>query len=147
MNNKIPCGGFEFDDSLEIRDGKLSAKPVLDALSGGLIVTLTKDETHIPFTSASRAYTADKTIDEINDAIDSGKNIILFAKYIDDKGNKLDGVYHLAGFYNGALGFINVKMVPEEIVAGTSPMLGYDAIILTNNGVWVGSYTNLRSSP
>lgn len=31
--SKIPCGGFEFDDSLEIRDGKLSAKSALNKLS------------------------------------------------------------------------------------------------------------------
>lgn len=141
MSNKIPCGGFEFDDSLEIRDGKLSAK----SASGGLVVTLTKDETHMPFTSASRAYTADKTIDEIYDAIYSGKNVILFAKYIDERGDELGGFYHLAGNYNGELGFIDVKISSEGIVAGTSPIVGYDVIIL-NNEFWVGSYTKLRSS-
>ena len=31
--SKIPCGGFEFDDSLEIRDGKLSARSALDKFS------------------------------------------------------------------------------------------------------------------
>ena len=146
MNNKIPCGGFEFDDSLEIRDGKLSAKSALDALSSGLVINLTKDETHMPFTSASRVYTADKTVDEVYEAIYSGKYVILHAKYIDDKGKELNGFYHLAGFYNGTFGFIDVKMTQEAIVAGAAPIIGYDVIILTNNGVWVGSYTNLRSS-
>ena len=146
MSNKIPCGGFEFDDSLELRDGKLSAKSALDALSGGLIVTLTKDETHKPFTSALRFYTADKTVDEVREAIVSGKYVILHAKYIDDKGTELDGFYHLAGHYNGQLGFINVKMSGEAVIAGAAPIIGYDVIILSGNGNWAGSYTNLRSS-
>ena len=64
--NIVPCGGFEFDDSLEIRDGKLSAKPVLD-VNGDFIVTFTFDD--------RKNIISDKTFDEIFEAYKAGKKV------------------------------------------------------------------------
>ena len=122
-------------------------KSALDALSGVLIVILTKDETNMEFTSSKREYTADRTLDEIYDAINSGKNIILFANYIDAGGDELSGIYHLAGFFNGQISFIDVKATVENIVVNGKAIIGYDTIILARSGYWVGSYTDLLQSP
>ena len=55
MNNKIPCGGFYLSNTLVVdENGKLGVN--VDALGGGLIVNLTKDETSIEFTSSKRAF-------------------------------------------------------------------------------------------
>lgn len=59
-NRKVPCGGFELDESLEIRDGKLSARSALDSLSyndlkdkpfwtGDAVDTVLLDETELTF--------------------------------------------------------------------------------------------------
>ena len=145
MINKIPCGGFYLSDTLGVdENGKLGVN--VDVLSGGLIVNLTKDETKGEFTSSKRAYTADKTPDEIYNTIFSGKNIILRANYIDAGGHELQGVYHLAGFYNGQISFICVTATAEAIAAFGKVIIGYDTIILSNSGYWIGSYTDLHNS-
>lgn len=122
-------------------------KSALGALSGGLIVNLTKDETNMGFTSSKREYTANRTLDEIYAAINSGKNIILFANYIDAGGDELSGIYHLAGVFNGQISFIDVKAKVENIVVNGKAIIGYDTIVLSNSGHWVGSYTDLLQSP
>ena len=145
MNNKIPCGGFYLDDTLGVdENGKLGVN--VDALGGGLIVNLTKDETSMEFTSSKRAYTADKTVDEVNAALSSGRNVCLLANYIDATGTKLFGIYHFAGMYNGEVAFINVEMTHEMTLVGKPPILGYDTILRNRAGFWFGTYTNLRNS-
>lgn len=42
MSNKIPCGGFELGDSLEVKDGKLGIAP-------GSVATSWNDLTDKPF--------------------------------------------------------------------------------------------------
>ena len=121
-------------------------KSALDSLSGGLIVNLTKDETNMEFTSSKRAYTADRTPDDIYNTIFSGKNIILLANYIEPGGHELQGVYHLAGFYNGQISFICVMATGEGAIAIGKAVVGYDTIIFSSSGHWTGSYTNLQNS-
>ena len=145
MNNKIPCGGFYLSDTLGVdENGKLGVN--VDALSGGLIVNLTKDETDMEFTSSKRAYTADRTVDEVDAALSSGRNVCLLANYIDAKGTKLIGLYHFAGMYNGEVAFINVEMTHEMTLVGKPPILGYDTILRNRAGFWFGTYTDLRNS-
>lgn len=143
MSNKILCGGFYLNDTLGVdENGKLGVN--VDALSGGLIVTLTKDETNMEFTSSKRLYTADKTADEVKMAIVAGRNVRLMANYIDADGFEQFGIYHVAGYLSGDIAFINVAMVSEAVFAGDSCTIGYDSIILSASGVWIGSYTDLR---
>lgn len=145
MSNKIPCGGFYLSDTLGVdENGKLGVN--VDALSGGLVVNLTKDETYIEFTSSKREYTADRTPNEIYDTIFSGKNIILRADYIDANGHELQGIYHLAGNYNGQISFISVEATGEGVIATGKAVVGYDTIIFSSSGHWIGSYTNLQNS-
>ena len=142
MNNKIPCGGFYLSDTLGVdENGKLGVN--VDALGGGLIVNLTKDETNIEFTSSKRAYTADKTADEVNAALFSGRTVYLKANYINASGAELIGFYHYAGVYNGEVAFINVEATSEALLTGRPPILGYDTIIRNNAGFWLGAYTDL----
>ena len=145
MKTKIPCGGFYLDDTLGVdENGKLGVN--VDALGGGLIVNLTKDETVMEFTSSKRMYTADKTMDEVNAALFSGRDVCLLANYIDAKGTELIGLYHYAGMHNGDVAFINVEMSTAIVMAGNPPTEGYDTIILTKSGLWFGTYTDLRNS-
>lgn len=145
MSNKIPCGGFYLSDTLDVdENGKLGVN--VDALGGGLIVNLTKDETVMEFTSSKRMYTADKTMDEVDAALFSGRDVCLLANYIDAKGTKLIGLYRYAGMYNGEVAFINVEMTHEAILAGRPPIFGYDTIVCNNKGFWFGAYTDLRNS-
>lgn len=146
MSNKIPCGGFYLSDTLGVdENGKLGVN--VDALSGGLIVNLTKDETKGEFTSLLRFYTADKTADEVDAAIGSGRTIQLRADYIAKDGAEKFGIYHLAGFNNGTIAFINVEATIETAYAGKPGIVGYDTIFLNlTSGFWAGSYTDLRNS-
>lgn len=145
MNKKIPCGGFYLNDTLGVdENGKLGVN--VDSLSGGLIVNLTKDETHMEFTSSKRVYTADKTADEVDAALSSGRNVYLLAKYINASGAELIGFYHYAGMYNGEVAFINVEATSETLLAGRPPILGYDTIIRNNAGIWLGAYADLQNS-
>ena len=145
MSFKIPCGGFYLSDTLVVdENGKLGVN--VDALGGGLVVNLTKDETNIEFTSSKRAYTADKTADEVNAALFSGKTVYLKANYINASGAELMGIYHYAGMHNGEVAFINVEATSEALMVGRPPILGYDTIIRDNAGFWFGAYTDLRNS-
>ena len=140
---KIPCGGFELGDGLEVKDGKLG---LAEGAGGGIyIVTLTKDETKMPFTSAKRLYTADKTADEVYEAFSSGMDIFLNAEYVDSSGYEMYGFYHFVGRNNSMLGFINVEMDDGAVLSGgaKTPIIGYDSIVLAS-GEWLGFYTNLR---
>ena len=146
MNNKIPCGGFYLSDTLGVdENGKLGVN--VDALSGGLIVNLTKDETKGEFTSSLRFYTADKTVDEVYAAIDSGRTIQLRADYIAKDGAEKSGIYHFAGLNNGTIAFINVEVIIEAAYAGEPSIVGYDTIFFKpTSGFWAGSYTDLQNS-
>ena len=145
MNNKIPCGGFYLSDTLGVdENGKLGVN--VDALSGGLIVNLTKDETNMEFTSSKRVYTANKTLDEVNAALGSGRTVWLQAEYITDSGLRRFGLYHLAGINNSEVAFIDVEMSTEIVMAGEPPIEGYDTIILTKSGLWFGTYTYLYAN-
>ena len=144
MSNKIPCGGFELGDGLEVKDGKLGLAE--GAGGGSYVVTLTKDETKMPFTSAKRLYTADKTVDEVYKAFSSGVDVFLRADYVDSSGYELYGFYHFVGLNNGEFGFINVEMDDGAVLSdkAITPIIGYDSIVLTRSGKWLGFYTNLR---
>ena len=143
MSKKIPCGGFELGDGLEVKDGKLG---LAEGGGGNYVVTLTKDETKMSFTSAKRLYTADKTADEIYEAFNSGVDIFLKADYVNSSGYELYGFYHFVGLNNGQFGFINVEMDDSAVLSGKArtPIIGYDSIVLTRSGDWFGFYTDLR---
>ena len=100
----------------------------------------------MPFTSAKRFYTADKTADEIYEAFNSGVDVFLKAYYVDSSGYELYGFYHFVGLNNNKLGFINVEMDESAVLSGRArtPIIGYDSIVLTNSGDWFGFYTDLR---
>lgn len=142
MSKKIPCGGFELGDGLEVKDGKLG---LAEGGGGIYVVTLTKDETRMPFTSAKRLYTADKTVDEVYKAFSSGVDVFLRAEYVDSSGYELSGFYHFVGWNNNELGFINVEMNGGAVLSGgaRTPIIGYDSIVLSGED-WFGFYTNLR---
>lgn len=142
MSKKIPCGGFELGDGLVVKDGKLD---LAEGGGGICVVTLTKDETKMSFTSAKRLYTADKTADEIYEALNSGVDVFLRADYVDSSGYELPGFYHFVGRNNNILGFINVEMDDGAVLSGKArtPIIGYDSIVLTGRN-WFGFYTDLR---
>ena len=121
MSNKILCGGFYLNDTLGVdENGKLGVN--VDALSGGLIVTLTKDETNMEFTSSKRLYTADKTADEVKMAIVAGRNVRLMADYIDADGFEQFGIYHVAGYLSGDI--VRLSFLHQEF--GLDRILIYD---------------------
>ena len=91
--NKIPCGGFELDDSLVMENGKLGVAPgasvVVDSelsdtstnpvqnkvIKSALDAKQDKNFT-ITFTKGiDNTYTANKTFDELNTAISEGVSI------------------------------------------------------------------------
>ena len=109
--SKVPCGGFELDDSLEIRDGKLSAKSALDAKQDKtFIITFTED--------SDGTNTADKTFDELSTAISEGKSILAVIK------NKINSITFYAGllqFFEGTVAvFSFYQAIPNESVTFTT---------------------------
>ena len=115
--SKVPCGGFELDDSLEIRDGKLSAKSALDAKQDKtFIITFTVDE--------DGTNPADKTFDELSTAISEGKSILAVIK------NKINSITYYAGllqFLEGtAAVFSFYQIIPNQSVTFTAISIGSD---------------------
>ena len=95
--NKIPCGGFELDDSLVMENGKLgvapgasvavdselsdtSTNPVQNKVVKSALDAKQDKNFAITFTKGvSNTYTADKTFDELSTAISEGASITAIA--------------------------------------------------------------------
>lgn len=68
MSNKVPCGGFELDESLALNNGKLGLSPGAGG-DGAFVVNCTIDE-------GTGKMAADKTYAEISEAA-MGNNMVI----------------------------------------------------------------------
>lgn len=92
MSKKIPCGGFELGESLEVKDGKLGIAPVDQKYipPQTVYVNITENE--------DGSYSADKTFVEIMEQLNNGINVLV---HVPDT----PFVAYYAGIMNGRLLF------------------------------------------
>lgn len=69
MSKKIPCGGFELDDSLEVRDGKLG----LAGGTGGIRTAIIKSSLYDKVLAGEDVEPSEETYECINMTLDEAR--------------------------------------------------------------------------
>ena len=73
MSNKIPCGGFELDDSLEVRDGKLG----LAGGTGGIRTAIIKSSLYNKVLAGEDVELSEETFECINMTYEEAVELML----------------------------------------------------------------------
>ena len=93
MSNKIPCGGFELDESLALNNGKLGLAPGAGG-GGAFVVDIVKD--------SDGAYTFNKTYEEIENAIESGVSVLGCELVVHPNGTQVRYYAQLSQYVQGS---------------------------------------------
>ena len=108
--NKVPCGGFELDESLALNNGKLGLAP--GAGSGGaFVVNIVKD--------SDGAYTLNKTYEEIENAIESGVFVLGCVIEVYPNGMQALNYVQLSQYVQG----VGVAFVLTQVIKPTNTVM------------------------
>lgn len=105
--SKVPCGGFELDESLALNNGKLGLAP--GAGGGGVFVVDI-------VTDGDGAYTLNQTYEEIKNAIESGVSVLGCVLVAYPNGTQVRNYAQLSQYMQGGV----VVFVSTQVIKPTN---------------------------